>query len=280
MSEELEEVVENDKKEKKKEKKEKKEKKKKDKDKDSIEELEQEETVGSKIMVGFVTFLIILIWLAIFGVLIKFDVGGFGSSVLYPVLKDVPYLNKILPEKTSVTIPGSTEYQYDSLDDAIDRIKELELELDTSNAALESEKAANEELQTQNSELLLYKEEQVNFEVLKQKFYEEVIFSDEAPDINEYKTYYESIDPENAAVLYKQVVEQVQYDEKVNEYVKTYSAMKPKEAAAIFNTMTDNLQLVADILQKMDASSRAKIMGKMDPTTAAKVTAIMEPDAN
>ena len=57
-----------------------------------------EETVGGKILVFFVTIIIILIWLAIFAMLIKLDVGGFGSGVLAPVIKDVPYLNKILPD--------------------------------------------------------------------------------------------------------------------------------------------------------------------------------------
>ncbi len=46
------------------------------------------------------------------------------------------------------------------------------------------------------------------FEEEKAKFYKEVVFSDQAPDINEYKKYYESIDPQNAENLYKQVVEQ------------------------------------------------------------------------
>ena len=53
--------------------------------------------------------------------------------------------------------------------------------------------------------------------------------------------------------------------------------MKPKEAAAIFATMTDNLNLVAQILENMDAQSRADILGKMNSDTAAKVTEIMNP---
>ena len=46
-------------------------------------------------------------------------------------------------------------------------------------------------------------------------------------------------------------------DEQLDDYIKTYSSMKPKEAAAIFDTMTDNLKLVAQILDGMDADSRA-----------------------
>ena len=126
-------------------------------------------------------------------------------------------------------------------------------------------------------ELDTYKQNETAFEEEKEKWYEDVVFSDDAPDINNYKQYYESIDPANAEVLYKQVVEQTLTDEQMDDYVKTFSNMKPKEAAAIFNTMTDNLQLVADILSNMDTQSRANILGKMDSDTAAKVTEIMEP---
>ncbi len=58
---------------------------------------EEEEKAGSKLVLALVTVLIIAIWLGIIAILIKTDVGGFGSSVLYPALKDVPYINKILP---------------------------------------------------------------------------------------------------------------------------------------------------------------------------------------
>ena len=91
------------------------------------------------------------------------------------------------------------------------------------------------------------------------------------------EVYYLGIDPADAEIIYRQVVEQTAANDEMDDYVKAYSSMKPKEAAAIFDTMTDNLQLVADILDSMDAQSRANILGKMDAATAAKVTAIMEP---
>ncbi len=98
-----------------------------------------------------------------------------------------------------------------------------------------------------------------------------------AETAEQYKEYYESIDTDNAELLYKQVVEQQQTDSKISDYVKGYSQMKPKGAAAIFDTMTDNLNLVAQILENMDAQSRADILGKMNSDTAAKVTEIMNP---
>ena len=248
-----------------------------DKDGKPIElDEDMEEGLGSKILMVFVTLLVIMIWLGIIVLLIKSDFGGFGSTILRPMIKDVPYLSWMLPESDEVI--EDTEYQYETINDAIERIQELEALLDAQLAANSENSELIEELHAQIADLQIYKLEQDEFEKNKEKFYEEVVFSDEAPDIETYKTYYESIDPENAAVLYKQVVEQIAYQEKIEDYVKTYSYMKAKEAAAIFDTMGEDLQLVADILSNMKAKARADILGKMDPEIAAKVTAIMEPD--
>lgn len=277
-NEELEEKVDKKKlkEEKKKAKREAREAKKKAKaDRDELED--ENESTGNKFVLFVVTLLVIVIWLGIIALLIKTDVGGFGSTVLYPYLKDVKYVNKILPEVSS-DADADTEHQFDSIDDAVDRIKELELQLDEANSSLTTDSETIDSLQSQVDELSTYKEAEAEFEAEKEKFYEEVVFSDQAPDISEYKTYYESIEPENAEVLYKQVVEQLQASQEISDYATTYSSMKPKEAAAIFDTMTDNLSLVADILQAMDAESRANILGKMNADTAAKVTEIMEPD--
>ena len=262
---------------KKEKKRRKKEKTKKDR-KSGADDEEEEEKAGGKLVLFLVTLLIIAIWLGIIAILIKSDVGGFGSSVLYPLLKDVPYVNKILPvPEGEALLPEDTQYAFRSLDEAVDRIKELEGQLEESDTTNQKYKKKIKKLREQVEELSTYKEEEAAFEKEKQKFYEEVVFSDEAPDINEYKTYYESIDPKNAEVLYKQVVEQTTYDEEVADYVKTYSQMKPKEAAAVFDTMTDDLGLVADILMNMGATQRAEILGKMNAETAAKLTKIMEP---
>lgn len=275
MAEEKEEVV--DKKAEEKQRKKEEAKQKKAQHAAESDELE-EESGGSKVAVFFVSLLIIVVWFAIIALLIKWDVGGFGSGVLAPILKDVPYVNKILPDDAVEQV--STEdsaYAYDTMADAVERIKELEKELADAQNASSANADYISQLEAQSQELQQYKENEAEFEKEKQSFYEDVVFSDVAPDIEEYKKYYESIDPANAEVLYKQVVAQTAEDEQLDDYIKTYSAMKPKEAAAIFDTMTDNLKLVAQILDGMDADSRAAILGKMTSDTAAKVTEIMKP---
>ena len=236
----------------------------------------EEESGGSKVAVFFVSLLIIVVWFAIIALLIKWDVGGFGSTVMRPLLKDIPYVNRILPDSED-DLSTEEDYPYKNMDEAVAYIKELEQELAQAQQGSSENSAYIADLEAQSQKLKEYEANEAAFEEEKEKFYNEVVFSDQAPDIEQYKEYYESIDPDNAELLYKQVVEQQQTDSKISDYVKGYSQMKPKEAAAIFDTMTDNLNLVAQILENMDAQSRADILGKMNSDTAAKVTEIMNP---
>lgn len=239
----------------------------------------EEESGGGKAAVVFVTLMIIVIWIAILAVLIHFDVGGFGSTVMQPILKDVPYVNKILPktEEEETKTKKDSKYPYKTVDEAVAYIKELEKELADAKESNSENDAYVADLEAQAAQWKEYKENEQKFEEEKAKFYKEVVFSDQAPDINEYKKYYESIDPQNAENLYKQVVEQQEKDDDMSDYVKAYSQMKPKQAAAIFDTMTDNLELVAKILSAMKADARGDILGNMNTDTAAKVTKLMEP---
>lgn len=241
-----------------------------------LENTEEEEGSSSKLAVALVTLVIIIVWLAILALLIKWDVGGFGSTVMRPLLKDIPYVNRILPDSED-DLSTEEDYPYKNMDEAVAYIKELEQELAQAQRGSSENSAYIADLEAQSQKLKEYEANEAAFEEEKEKFYNEVVFSDQAPDIEQYKEYYESIDPDNAELLYKQVVEQQQTDSKISDYVKGYSQMKPKEAAAIFDTMTDNLNLVAQILENMDAQSRADILGKMNSDTAAKVTEIMNP---
>ena len=239
----------------------------------------EEESGDGKAAVVFVTLMIIVIWIAILAVLIHFDVGGFGSTVMQPILKDVPYVNKILPktEEEETKTKEDSKYPYKTVDEAVAYIKELEKELADAKESNSENDAYVADLEAQAAQWKEYKDNEQKFEEEKAKFYKEVVFSDQAPDINEYKKYYESIDPQNAENLYKQVVEQQEKDDDMSDYVKAYSQMKPKQAAAIFDTMTDNLELVAKILSAMKADARGDILGNMKTDTAAKVTKLMEP---
>lgn len=126
-----------------KKKREKKEKKEKKNAKGNAPEPgeDEDEKGGGRLILVLTTILIIAIWMGIIGILIKTDVGGFGSTVLYPLLKDVPYVNKILPQpEETVEQTEGTEHQYGSLSEAISQIKELEKELDEASSTNKNDK--------------------------------------------------------------------------------------------------------------------------------------------
>lgn len=243
-----------------------------------------DEVEGSSVPVVLITLFIVLIWIAILCILIKLDVGGFGSGVLRPVLKDVPVLNQILPGETASSSSGGDEeqeeyYGYKSLKDAVEQIKVLELELEkaqTTGAADSEEVAA---LKAEVERLKTFEDNQVEFQRIKNEFYEEVVYAEKGPGAEAYRKYYEEIDPTTAEMLYKQVVQQLEEDQKITDYASAYSAMKPAAAAKIFEEMKNDLDLAAKILNAMSAEERGKILGAMEAETAAKLTKIMDPDS-
>ena len=241
--------------------------------------LSEDEEAGG-VSVALVTIVIVIIWLAILCLLIKLDVGGFGSGVLAPVLKDVPVINKILPADSVVTTDDGEAYGgYTSLREAVDYITELELELEIAQNANNTDSEELEELRAEIDRLQTFEDAQVEFERIKTEFYEEVVYAENGPGPEEYQKYYESMDPATAEYLYKQVVEQAEADQEIQDYAQAYSEMKPAAAAAIFEAMTDDLDLAAKILYEMSAEDRGAILGAMDSEIAARLTKIMDPDS-
>ena len=239
----------------------------------------EEESSGS---VFAVTFVIVLIWVAILCLIVKLDFGGFGSNVLTPILKDVPVLNLILPANTDVAVDEETSESYggyDNLKDAVAYIKELELELERAQSAESTSTDEVAQLKAEVERLKTFEDSQVEFQRIKTEFYEEVVYSEKGPGIEEYKKYYEEMDPATAEYLYKQVIQQIEESDEIKDYAKAYSAMKPKEAAAIFEAMTESLNLAARILNVMEAEDRGKILGVMDPEIASRLTKIMDPES-
>ena len=99
------------------------------KDDKKIKGIDQPESAGSKLVTALIALIIIIIWLVVFAFLIKLDVGGIGSNVLYPVLKDVPLVNKILPSVSEEQQAEEGNYKYTTLKSANARIEELEGQL-------------------------------------------------------------------------------------------------------------------------------------------------------
>lgn len=233
---------------------------------------EKEKKEGNKVLTILIALLIAIIWFAIFGMLIKLDIGGFGSGVLRPILKDVPLINKILPDVSDEQIAEENDYEYNSLPEAVAKIKELEQQIADMEQSTTDSNASTADLQAEIDRLKVFEENQLAFEERQKEFDKNVVFAEAAPDIEEYKKYYEEINPANAEEIYRQVVEQLQYSDAIQEKANIYKSMDPQAAAQILQTMTADVESVAQILLAMKPKESAAILAEMDNVVAAKIT--------
>ena len=118
----------------------------------------------------------------------------------------------------------------------------------------------------------VFEDNQQAFEERVKEFDKNVVFNENAPSIDEYKAYYEEINPTNAEEIYRQVIEQLQYSEAIKGKAEIYRKMEPKAAAQILETMTADVGSVAEILLSMKATDSANILAEMDSVVAAKIT--------
>jgi flagellar motility protein MotE (MotC chaperone) len=239
-----------------------------------------------------ITFLIIIIWLAIMALLIKLDVGHFGSEILAPLLKDIPYVNLILPEgsvqksapsesQVDYSAAGSSASGIESIEEANAVIKKLEESLGEEISKSNAYREQVEKLQREVTVLEPFRDNQEKFYEDKEKFSEEVVFGDNAPDASAYASYYEMIDPDNAARIYEKIKQDEADDAAIQAFAKTYSGMKAKKAAEIFDEMVEEnqIELVAKILAKMSVDNRGSILAAMTKEHSAKLTQLLEPPA-
>ncbi|ABX43073.1 MotE family protein [Lachnoclostridium phytofermentans] len=213
---------------------------------------------------------IMLIWLLLLGVLLRLDVGGIGTS-LRPSFKNVPILKMLLPPVTEEQLIWEENYPYESITDAVNRIKELEVELDT---ALQSSKTytdRNAQLEAEVARLKVFEDNVLAFENRVKAFDKNVVFNNKAPSIEEYKKYYEEINPSTAEEIYRLVLEQLQYDASIIEKAKIIKTMKPTQAAQVIEEMTADIEWTAKVLLSMKADESAAIFDKMNKLYSAKI---------
>ena len=170
-------------------------------------EEQEKEGIGSKIVSILITLLVIVILVSAFAFCVKLNVGNVGT-VLRPFIKDIPVVNAILPNVSDQELALENAYEYDNLSEAVEKIKELEAQLNLLETSHEEATTSVSQLQSEVDRLKVFEDNQVAFAERVIEFDTNVVFNEKAPDIDEYRQYYEEINPENAAEIYRQVVEQ------------------------------------------------------------------------
>lgn len=233
-----------------------------------------EEEKSGKLGTILVIVLIVVVWLAIFALLVKMDVGGIGTK-LRPLIKDVPVLNLILPEVSDEVLIREKNYPYANIDEAVEVIKDLETKNDSLANSNEEYLKKIAELQAEVARLQNFEADQKAFEERVRKFDINVVYNSQAPEIEAYKEYYEEINPETAEEIYRQVLEQLQCDNLITERAELLKKMKPANAAAALEEMTADLEYTCKVLLAMKPAEATAIMDKMDALFVARLLQTM-----
>ncbi len=213
---------------------------------------------------------ILLAWFVLLIVIIRADVGGIGTS-LRPAIKDVPVVKWVLPPVSEEQVAYEENLPYRDLKEAVEVIKQLEVQIDTLTQERDDLAAQIADLQAEVTRLKVFEDQQLAFEERVKRFDKNVVFNDQAPSIEEYKTFYEEINPTTAEEIYRLVLEQLQYDAAIIEKAKIVKTMKPSQAAAVLEEMTADLEWVAKVLLSMKTEESAAILDKMDQLYVAKI---------
>ena len=93
-------------------------------------------------------------------------------------------------------------YPYKNMDEAMQEIDALRKQIDLLTKENTDYAIEVAQLKSENNRLKKFEDDVVAFEERVKRFDQYVVFNDKAPDVSEYKQFYESIDPENAERLY------------------------------------------------------------------------------
>lgn len=236
---------------------------------------ENEEKKGGGVLTVIIVLVIILIWVAIFALLINLDVGGIGTT-LRPMLKDVPVVNKILPPVSDEELAWENDLAYKDIIEANERIKELEILVDKLTIEGEDKDEEIAALTAQVNRLKELEKEMADFEDRKYQFEKEIVFAENAPSVDSYIKWYETISPENAERIYEIAIQKEAYSATIQAKADYYEKMKPAAAADVFENMTADLEYVCKLLYCMKTESVSDILAQMDPLFAAKLTRKMK----
>jgi len=234
----------------------------------SMDELNAKDRVLTIIL----SILFIIILLGAFIIFIKLDIGGFGSKVMYPVFKDVPVVKKILPDVSDEVLIKANDYPYKNIEEAVNKIKDLEIERDKLKKDYDDISNKIVDKDAEIARLQEIEKKQKNFDKEVADFNKKVVYTENAPDVSEYISYYEKMDPENAKKLYKQAISDTKESSKVSELASTYAKMEPGSAAKALEALKNDIPLVCDILNSMGQKDRANIMNQMSVAFTASVT--------
>jgi len=253
---------------------------------DKTDKDNKNEKGAKKIRSGILTALLVIVIIAVvfggvFYFLIRNNVGGLAERYR-PAIQNIPLVSLALPAAPD---PADPKYMTE------DEIKDKYMEFRNENEALKKQLAdantkldeylafrddydqlvqdAEKKMEEAKEKETALKEKELQLAELKVKIDELISNGDK----ESFKTYFEKLDPENAKLIYAEIVKEQQDDANVKKFAQVYEVMDAAAAAAIFEQLgSAELDMTAETLKVMKKESSSAILESMTPEFAAKVT--------
>jgi|GEM_PF-1655590 len=225
---------------------------------------------GKKSRAGLVILLVVLLLVAGATAAIVLNLFGFRTIIVNDVLMKIPIVNNLItPEPTPDELEGPSA-------------AELQTEVDALTKQKDADKAEIERLAALNATYLKEIERLTDFETRQLKYKEDKEAFDRMIAINDlmaYAKFYESVDPVNAEILYREYAKKSNATKEMRDYVNTFTAMDESNAAAGLEQMAAaDPELVVQILMAMNAEQRGLIMNEMTVQAVANLGRRMAPE--
>lgn len=222
------------------------------------------------IILGF----IFLSFIALLTSILGFNIFNIRDNYLRGFLESIPIVNNILPPLDSpLDNDTTTQMSNDELLNTIEylqnRLREYEDEINHLNEI--NSLQAGEIVRLQEIE-----ENQLQFRSDKEEF--DRMIAENDPEA--FMSFFKSMYPENAEVLYREAVVYAYQSRELRNYVATFEAMDRRRAGTTLETMMiTELELVVLILSSMNVEQRASILGVMSADNAAIIATMMAPES-
>jgi len=227
-------------------------------------------------IVAFLTAIIIMagILLGAFYLLVHNNFNGIADRYRKDI-QNMKLLRWVLPEP-----PDHDDPEYLADDEIRRRYKVIKEERDQLKKELEEAQKLVSELQIykEGYEKLVQENQESESKLLEEKNElekkrEEIQELAAKGDTNGFKNYYKQMNAELAEKIYREIMLEEKNEADMKKIVKIYESMDEAAAAKIFNDLGEqNIDMIVDILLRLQVDKASAILGEMDSAFASKVT--------
>lgn len=244
-----------------------KKKKKKKGKKPKIEGMEVERRGIGKIVAVFIALLLI----GGLSALLFFNIFGIRTRYLTPMLRNIPIIGNLVGTEEG---GESDPYAGATREELVAMINSLRAQNDELSAANQSLDERNMLFADEITRLQEFEAGQLQFREEKAEFDRMIAMNDPAA----YASFYESVSPENADILYEEAAASVQREKDFKKYISTIQAVDAAEAALIMDELIrTDMDLVVLILNNLDSETSGEILANMTTRNAASAMRRMVP---